>query len=245
MLPRSSRLIQLATKDDVSFDYIDKYREYYDRIGRKINDNKMRVDFHPDQFTVLNSVKSDVIDSSIKNLEYHYKLLDALGIKNKVLVIHVGSSVFGKDNSLKRFINIFNKLPEYLKECIVIENDDKVFNICDVMYLSNVLNVRVVFDYHHYVCNCSDVNYEDIFSKWDVPKIHFSSPRSKKEFRSHSDYINSDEFINFIEMIKKYNIDIDIMIEAKEKDDALFRLVRELKYKTNYKFIDDTTFICD
>ena len=33
------------------------------------------------------------------------------------------------------------------------------------------------------------------------------------------------------------------MIEAKMKDDALFRLVRELKYKTNYKFIDDTSFI--
>lgn len=27
------------------------------------------------------------------------------------------------------------------------------------------------------------------------------------------------------------------------KDDALFRLVRELKYKTNYRFIDDTSFI--
>ena len=33
------------------------------------------------------------------------------------------------------------------------------------------------------------------------------------------------------------------MIEAKMKDEALFRLVRELKYKTDYKFIDDTTFI--
>ena len=32
------------------------------------------------------------------------------------------------------------------------------------------------------------------------------------------------------------------MIEAKMKDEALFRLVRELKYKTNYKFIDETTF---
>ena len=32
------------------------------------------------------------------------------------------------------------------------------------------------------------------------------------------------------------------MIEAKGKDEALFRLVRNLKYKTNYKFIDDTTF---
>ena len=39
------------------------------------------------------------------------------------------------------------------------------------------------------------------------------------------------------------NIDIDIMIEAKSKDDALFKLVRELKYKTNYLFLIDTTFI--
>ena len=43
--------------------------------------------------------------------------------------------------------------------------------------------------------------------------------------------------------MKKYNTDIDIMLEAKGKDEALFRLVRQLKYKTNYKFIDDTTFI--
>ena len=41
----------------------------------------------------------------------------------------------------------------------------------------------------------------------------------------------------------EYEYDIDIMIEAKAKDEALFKLVRELKYKTNYKFIDDTTFI--
>ena len=32
------------------------------------------------------------------------------------------------------------------------------------------------------------------------------------------------------------------MIEAKSKDEALFRLIRELKYKTNYKFINDTNF---
>ena len=32
------------------------------------------------------------------------------------------------------------------------------------------------------------------------------------------------------------------MLEAKGKDEALFRLVRLLKYKTDYEFIDDTTF---
>ena len=31
-------------------------------------------------------------------------------------------------------------------------------------------------------------------------------------------------------MIKVYNRDIDIMIEAKMKDDAVFRLIRQLKY---------------
>jgi len=35
------------------------------------------------------------------------------------------------------------------------------------------------------------------------------------------------------------------MIEAKGKDAALFRLVSQLKYKTNYNFIDETTFIID
>ena len=72
--------------------------------------------------------------------------------------------------------------------------------------------------------------------------MHFSSPKNKRDYRSHNEYINGDDFINFIEILKKYDRDIDIMLEAKMKDDALFRLVRELKYKTNYRFIDDTSF---
>ena len=52
--------------------------------------------------------------------------------------------------------------------------------------------------------------------------------------------INEDKFV---ELAKSYTNELDIMIEAKAKDFALFKLVRELKYLTNYKFIDDTTFI--
>ena len=90
-----------------------------------------------------------------------------------------------------------------------------------------------------------DVN--KIFNSWNAitPKIHFSSPKNKtkKEFRSHHEYIDIDEFIKFIDILKLIDRDVDIMIEAKGKDEALFRLVRCLKYKTTYKFIDDTTFI--
>ena len=241
----SSKIIPLATKDDVIFDYISKYKDIYNRIGDKINKNKLRVDFHPDQFCIINSTKKEVIENSIKILKYHYKLLKALNITDKILVIHIGGNTFGKDNSIKRFINNFNKLPEYLKKIIAIENDDKIFNINDVCNISDILDIPIVLDYHHHNCNKSEINYSKIFASWKdkTPKIHFSSPKSSKDYRSHSEYINSDDFITFIEEIKVYNTDIDIMIEAKGKDDAMFRLIRELKYKTNYKFIDDTTFI--
>lgn len=240
----SSKIIPLATKDDVCFDYIDKYSDRYKIISKIIKENNMRVDFHPDQFCVLNSTKSEIVKNTIKILEYHYNLLNVLDIEDKVLILHVGSSVLGKDNSIRRFINNFRKLPDYLKETIVIENDDKIFNVSDVCFISDVLDIPVVLDYHHHICNKSKMDIMKIFNSWGnrVPKVHFSSPKNSKDFRSHSDYIDSDSFIAFIEVIKKYDIDVDIMIEAKAKDDALFRLVRELKYKTNYTFIDETTF---
>ena len=241
----SSKIIPLATKDDVKFDYTNKYKSYYDTIGKKISDSKMRVDFHPDQFCVLNSVKSDVVSNSVKILEYHYNLLNMLNVNDKILILHVGSSTFGKENSISRFINNFNKLPIYLRKCIAIENDDKVFNVNDVLKISKVTSIPVVLDYHHHLCNKSDFSFVDIFNSWGNSrvKMHFSSPKNKRDYRSHNEYINGDDFVNFIEILKKYDRDVDIMLEAKGKDDSLFRLVRYIKYKTDYEFIDDTTFL--
>lgn len=245
----TSKLIPLATKDDVKFDYIKPYKKYYDEIAYLINFNGIRVDFHPDQFVVLNSTNKIVVQKSIDILEYHYKLLEAMNVKDKLLVLHVGSNTFGKKNSLTRFINSFNKLPSYLKKCIALENDDKIFTIDDVLYLCERLSIPCILDYHHHICNY--INYDirlyldRILNTWtNTPKMHFSSPKSKlkREFRSHSDYINGDDFISFLEVLKHYKRDIDIMLEVKSHDDALFRLIRYIKYKTTYMFDDDTTF---
>lgn len=240
----SSRIIPLATKDDVIFDYIGRYSYYYKMIGKKIRDSDMRVDFHPDQFCVLNSVKKDVFDNSVKILIYHYNLLEAFGIRDKVLVLHVGSNSFGKDNSIRRFINNFNKLPLYLRSSIAIENDDKVFTVSDVIKISKETGIPVVLDYHHHLCNKSDFSFDDVFNSWGNRrvKVHFSSPKNKREYRSHNDYIDGDNFIEFLKILKKYDRDVDVMLEAKCTDDSLFRLVRYIKYKTDYKFILDTSF---
>lgn len=247
----TSKLVPLATHDKVDFDYIAPLLDEYKKIGKLINDNNIRVDTHPDQYAVLNSMDSKIVKNTVEILEYHYKIMDAIGIKDKIIILHVGSSACGKKASITRFINNFNKLPDHIKKCIAVENDDKVYNIKDVLELCHKINVPMVLDYHHFICNNEkeDINdyLKEIIDTWDgkLPKMHFSSPKSKlkKEFRSHSDYINKECFIKFINILKKQDKDIDIMLEAKAKDDAVSRLVRCLKYETNYKFLDETTFI--
>ena len=247
----SSNLIPFATYDKIKFDYITPYQKYYQKIGRIIKENKIRTDFHPNQYCVLNSTKKEVIDHSIKILEYHYQLLKEMKIEEKIIILHIGSSTFGKKNSLSRFLHTFDQLPKYLQDIIAIENDDKVFTIDDCLILSRKRGIPIVLDYHHFYCNPGELEIhsylEEVFSTWKnknlPPKIHFSSPKNKKEYRSHHDFINSDSFISFLNILKNYPNDVDIMLEAKAKDDALFRLVRELKYKQNYHFLDETTFL--
>lgn len=247
----TSKLVPLATHDKVDFDYITPLLDEYKKIGKLINDNNIRVDTHPDQYAVLNSMDSKIVKNTVEILEYHYKIMDAIGIKDKIIILHVGSSACGKKASITRFINNFNKLPDHIKKCIAVENDDKVYNIKDVLELCHKINVPMVLDYHHFICNNEkeDINdyLKEIIDTWDgkLPKMHFSSSKSKlkKEFRSHSDYINKECFIKFINILKKQDKDIDIMLEAKAKDDAVSRLARCLKYETNYKFLDETTFI--
>ena len=247
----TSKLVPLATHNKVSFVYIAPLKDEYRKIGKLINDNNIRVDTHPDQYAVLNSMDSKIVKNTVEILEYHYKIMDALGIKDKLIILHVGSSACGKKASITRFINNFNKLPNHIKKCIAVENDDKIYNIKDVLELCHKIKVPMVLDYHHFICNNKGENLKDflndIIETWNgrLAKMHFSSPKSKlkKEFRSHNDYINGDDFIDFIKILKKYDRDVDIMIEAKCKDDSLFRLVRYIKYKTDYKFIDDTTFM--
>ena len=246
----TSNLIPLATKKEIKIDYYTPYKNQYKKIIEEINKNKMRVDFHPSEYCVLNSTKKEVIEQSIEILKYHYNLLNYLKIEDKLLVLHIGSKEFGKENSLTRFIHNFKKLPKNIQKVIAIENDDKSFNIEDCLKLSKQIDIPVILDYHHHICNPSTSPLKDllpqILKTWKkTPKMHFSSPKGKqkKDFRSHNDYIDVDEFIKFINILKNYNQDIDIMLEAKKKEDALFQLVRKLKYKTNLKFIDETTFI--
>ena len=244
----TSELIPLVSHPLVKYDFINQYKPYYKKIGDVIKENKLRVDIHPSAYTVLNSVNNEVVTSTINILEFYQKMYKVMDIKSKI-VLHIGSKVGGKRLGIKRFIDNFTKLDKDLQKLIVVENDDKSYNIRNVLSLCEKLNIPMVLDYHHFKVNKNNEKIENyierIFNTWkyEVPKIHFSSPKDKKNKRSHNDYINVDDFIDYIEKIKFTKRDFDVMIEAKKKDEALFKLIRELKYKTDYKIEKNTLFL--
>ncbi|MBE6147655.1 MAG: UV DNA damage repair endonuclease UvsE [Firmicutes bacterium] len=237
-------MIPLATHDKVDFDYILPYKKEWEEIGQIISKNNMRIDIHPDQFCVLNSHRTEVLDNSFKILEFNNKIFDAMNYDDGKIILHIGGAIDGKDKAICRFKNSFNKLDISIRNRIILENDDKIYTLEDTLFLCEELSIPMVLDYHHYICNHTKYNLEKyldrILATWDnsglCPKIHFSSPKSRKEKRAHSFYINFNEFQKFLGYFYDKNTNLDIMLECKGKDEALFRLVRQLKVSKNLKF---------
>ena len=72
--------------------------------------------------------------------------------------------------------------------------------------------------------------------------MHSSSPKNEKDFRAHSDIIDFEMFWEFIEAVNGSVNQIDVMIEAKWKDKALFLLINEIKEKKKVQWINETSF---
>lgn len=249
----TSKLIPLATHTDVlDWNYIEGFKDTFIKIGNFIKENNIRISAHPDHFTILNSPRKDVIEASFRDLEYHKNIFDAMGLGTEAkLVIHVGGVYSDKKQAIIRFKNHFNQLSPSISKRIILENDDKCYTVSDVLDLSKALDIPTVLDVHHYTCNKNSdeklsVLLPQIFETWHgqilPPKIHFSSPKSEKQFRHHADNINTDDFINFLDMARILKKDIDVMLEAKNKDIALFNLVDDLKKRRNINFISEGSF---
>ena len=56
------------------------FQNELNEIGEYIKKCGMRVSMHPGQYTVLNAEKEDIVVKAIKDLEYHAKFLDCLGV---------------------------------------------------------------------------------------------------------------------------------------------------------------------
>ena len=197
----------------------------------------MRCSMHPSQIVNINSPNKDVVKSSVKDLIYHYNILNSMRLEMNDdfnIIIHVGGVYGDKVEAMKRFIKVFNKLPEQLRNHIVLENDDKSYTINDVMEIHKYTGLKIVLDIHHMYCcnNGSELDLKSVFNTWNgkIPKIHISSPKSDKEFRSHADMIDFNYCREFIKISRDYIY--DIMIEAKGKDLAVEKFKKDIiEYK--------------
>jgi UV DNA damage endonuclease len=247
----TSALIPLATHPEViNWDFRKIFDVEFARLGKFIKDNNMRVDTHPDEFNVVNSIREDVVISTERNLWNHVHFFEDMDYTDGKMILHIGGAQGGKEEAMKRFINNFKKFPKEITSRLILENDDKTFTALEVLSICKEVNAPIVFDVHHHMCNNSGENVEnlisDIFSTWDnqpLPaKFHFSTPRETEKDRKHADYINVEDFVSFIEVCKSLDRDFDIMLEAKKKDQALFQLINDIKtIRPNWNWIDNTT----
>ena len=245
----TSKLIPLATHPVTeNWDWFVEIKDELKTMGDYARNNGFRLSAHPDHFTLLNSPREDVTEASIRDLEYHLRILDGMGLDSSAkLVIHVGGSYKNKETSLERFIQNYKLLSSDLKQRLVLENDDKIYTARDVLGLCQELQIPMVLDIHHHWCNNHNDNIgdylEDIFATWDgearPPKIHLSSPKDAKNFRNHADNVEASFLLDFLAQAKKLDRDFDVMIEAKNKDLALFNLMDELKQIPHIRFIDE------
>ncbi|GAB6169588.1 UV DNA damage repair endonuclease UvsE [Clostridium carnis] len=249
----TSALIPLVTHPEVGYwGHREIFKRDFEYIGKLVKESNMRVDTHPDEFNVINSNNPKVVENTITNLTRQVEWFEDMNYEKGKMVIHIGGATGGKEAAIDRFIKNFNGFPEKIKSRLIIENDDKTYTAKETLELCKTLKLPMVLDVHHHNCNNNGENIsdmlEDIFNTWKneelSPKIHFSSPKEGEFDRRHADFINGEDFIRFIETSKILNRDFDIMLECKEKDVALFKLVEDIKViKPKYKWIDESMFI--
>jgi UV DNA damage endonuclease len=248
----SSRLIPLANHEELSdWDYFTPLKEPLKKLADYIHSHPSRIDFHPDHFVVLNTHQKDTLKNSIQTLAIHKGLLKGMDIDPEHrCVIHVGGGYDDKEKALESFIHNWAYIPQSIQQMIMLENDDTTFTLNETLYLCEKLGIPFVFDYHHHLANHEDEDWhkhwERVNATWSQSKLpikmHISSPRSEKEFRTHANYVDPDLLLGFLNQIKGSVPEIHCMIEAKQKDAALFRLMEDLQGRKGVAIIDKSSF---
>jgi UV DNA damage endonuclease len=235
----SSKLIPLFGHPMIAdWDPYPALAESFAAIGEFVRKHEMRVSFHPDHFTVLSTPRTDVLKSSVADLSRHVHMLNAMGLDKRAKCnIHIGGTYGDKPSAMERFIHQFSELAPHVQERITLENDDKTYTAAETLSISEKLHTPMVLDIHHHEINHTGESVTDLWQRichtWcstDLPpKIHVSSPKNEKDPRAHADYVDVMFTLEFLKSVADTTPKLDVMLEAKKKDGALFKLMEELQ----------------
>ncbi len=233
-------------------------------IGLYVQKYGIRLTMHPDHYNQLATPTKSVLENTIADLTWHTQLLDLLEIgadsyrkhlkntnrcvtdnilKHGTLCLHGGGTYGDKPLAIKRWCKNFKNLDSRIRRRICLENDEKGYNVYDLLPICKALNIPLIFDFHHYNC-WKNYHIEDeeqkpitvlmpfILETWErrglIPKFHLSDQAKGKRIGAHHNYVESipSELLTLIE--EKYKF--DIMIEAKMKEKAVQKLIIKYNY---------------
>ena len=188
---------------------------------------------HPDQFTLLNSLKEDIFQRSVCELNYHTNVLDLMQLDSSAKIqIHVGGVYQDKKASMQRFIGRLSRLEDNIRQRLVIENDDKLFNIEDCLQINEEKGIPVLFDAFHHRVNSTSAAFSKALKltqrTWNCKKdgvqmVDYSSQRLDGSPRAHAESIDLDDFSSFLGETKP--ADFDVMLEIKDKEKSAIKAI--------------------
>ncbi|GES62156.1 UV-damage endonuclease [Aspergillus terreus] len=240
----SSEMFPFASHKEYGYKLAPFASEALADAGRVIAELGHRVSVHPGQFTQLGSPKKEVVESSIRDLEYHSEMLQLLRLppqqdRDAVMILHMGGVFGDKEATLDRFRDNYKNLSQDIKNRLVLENDDVSWSVHDLLPICEELNIPLVLDFHHHniIFDSSQVRegtldimglYDRIKTTWTrkgiTQKMHYSEPVAsaitKSQRRKHSDRVST---------LPPCDPTMDLMIEAKDKEQAVFELMRNFK----------------
>ncbi|MCH9613701.1 MAG: UV DNA damage endonuclease [Chlamydiia bacterium] len=206
----------------------------YNELGQilKLQQRKqVRLSFHPDQFVVINSPRPEVVENSIKELEYQGFVAELIGAD--VINIHGGGGYGDKLAAIKRFETAFKKLSRRVQSRLTVENDDVTYTPEELLPLCKALAIPLVYDVHHHRCLPDKLSIEKAtdlaLNTWKTePLFHISSPKNGwngPKPKYHSDLIDPNDMPKCWKSIPEFTLDI----EAKGKEVAVQALYQHLK----------------
>lgn len=232
----SSDLVPFASHPVCKFDWMNHYKLQFKEIGEYIKKKDIRISMHPGQFILINSIKEKVVQRSINELDYHCKVLDAMGLDiTSKIQIHVGGVYGDKPKAIERFVERYESLSESIKKRLVIENDDRLFSLKGCLYINQLTGIPVVFDSFHHECLNSEESVRDAIMKAQTAwkdkdgslMVDYSSQKEGERRGKHATTIDLSLFKNFIDETK--GLEFDIMLEIKDKEKSALKAIKLLK----------------
>ncbi|MBW3004886.1 UV DNA damage repair endonuclease UvsE [Candidatus Woesearchaeota archaeon] len=231
-----SPLVPFASHPVCKIDWVKHFKKDFRKIGNYIKKNKMRISMHPDQFVVLNTKEDRILQNSIKETEYHCKVLDALGLDSTAKVqLHIGGVYGDKEKSIQRFIERYKKFPQLIKKRLVIENDHYMYSLKDCLKVHKQTGIPILFDTFHHECHNNGetvkqglIKASKTWKKKDgILMVDYSDPKKGARKGTHSEHIFIQKFKKFITDTKK--LDFDILLEIKDKEKSALKAIKILK----------------